>query len=326
MPSIEMVRFVSTGTESTMSSVRLARAATGRLKIIKFKGHYHGHADQFLVMAGSGVASLPQASSKGVPPEFIQHTVCLPFNDVEAMESAFDAIGDQIAGVIIEPIAANMGVVPCDPLFLQQLRKRTTQAGALLIFDEVVTGFRVGYGGAQALYGITPDLTCLGKIIGGGFPAAAFGGKREIMEQLAPLGSVYQAGTLSGNPVAMRAGLAALKLASRKGFYATLEEKADALFRPVRDFIGDGDIDGCVQWCGSMGTVFFGAKSISGRGDEVLDGERYAQFFQWMLDRGIYLPPAQNEAWFLSSSHSNTEIQYVSSCIIDFLSAHPAIV
>jgi glutamate-1-semialdehyde 2,1-aminomutase len=320
MPSIEMVRFVSTGTESTMSAVRLARAATGRPKVIKFKGHYHGHADQFLVSAGSGVASLPQASSQGVPLEFVQHTICLPFNDVESMEKVFDDIGDQIAAVIIEPIAANMGVVLSDPKFLQRLRERATAAHALVIFDEVVTGFRVGRGGAQEYYGITPDITCLGKIIGGGFPAAAFGGKKEIMEQLSPLGSVYQAGTLSGNPVAMSAGIATLSLSRHDGFYRDLEEKAEALFRPVQEFIASHDRNACVQRCGSMGTLFFGASAVKGRGEEVLDVERYKRFFQYMLNCGVYLPLAQNEAWFLSSSHKNSEIEYVSSSIVDFFS------
>jgi glutamate-1-semialdehyde 2,1-aminomutase len=320
MPSIEMVRFVSTGTESAMSAVRLARAATGRSKVIKFKGHYHGHADQFLVSAGSGVAALPQAFSQGVPPEFVQHTVCLPFNDVDAMERVFDEIGDQIAAVIIEPIAANMGVVPSDPRFLRCLRERTTAAHTLLIFDEVVTGFRVRRGGAQELCGITPDLTCLGKIIGGGFPAAAFGGKREIMELLSPIGNVYQAGTLSGNPVAMHAGIATLKLCHHEGFYEDLEERAERLFMPVQEFIVSHRINACVQRCGSMGTIFFGAQAVKGRGDEVLDVERYKRFFRYMLGRGIYLPLAQNEAWFLSSSHKNSEIEYVSSSIVDFFS------
>lgn len=319
MPSIQMVRFVSTGTESTMSAVRLARAATGRVKIVKFKGHYHGHADQFLVSAGSGVACLPQSTSQGVPPEFIQHTICLPFNDIDALTQCFDQIGDTIAAVIIEPIAANMGVVPADMQFLQCLKEKTTSSHSLLIFDEVITGFRVGRGGAQEVYGITPDLTCLGKIIGGGFPAAAFGGKKEIMELLAPLGNVYQAGTLSGNPVAMSAGVAALHMASSLDFYHDLNRKADLLFTPVEEYIASSSINACVQRCGSMGTLFFGATKVEGRQEERLDEERYKRFFQYMLRRGVFLPLAQNEAWFLSSSHTRAELEFVSSCIVDFL-------
>ncbi len=320
MPSMDMVRFVSTGTESTMSAVRLCRAATGREKVIKFKGHYHGHADQFLVSAGSGVASLPQASSQGIPPEFVQHTICLPFNDVEALDRCFDEIGEAIAAVIIEPIAANMGVVPSDNQFLHRLQKRVSAAKSLLIFDEVVTGFRVARGGAQELYGMSPDITCLGKIIGGGFPAAAFGGRRELMELLSPLGNVYQAGTLSGNPVAMSAGIAALSLSQHPEFYRDLETAADALFRPVQEYITSHHLNACVQWCGSMGTLFFGATAVKGRGEERLDAERYRRFFLFMLERGVYLPLAQNEAWFLSSSHKKGEIEYVRSSIIDFLS------
>ena len=318
MPSIEMVRFVSTGTESTMSAVRLCRAATGRSKIIKFKGHYHGHADQFLVSAGSGVACLPQATSSGIPPEFVQHTICLPFNDGDALDHAFDSFGNQIAAVIIEPIAANMGVVPSTPCFLEHLRKRTSEAGSLLIFDEVVTGFRVGQGGAQERYKICPDITCLGKIIGGGFPAAAFGGGKEIMELLAPVGHVYQAGTLSGNPVAMSAGIAALRLSCEEGFYQRLEQKADLLFRPVEQYIADHHMNACVQRQGSMATLFFGATSVAGRGEEILDSEQYKRFFSFMLGKGVYLPLAHNEAWFLSSSHSDDEIAHVSSSIIEF--------
>lgn len=319
MPSIEMVRFVSTGTESTMSAVRLARAVTGKSKVIKFTGHYHGHADQFLISAGSGVAFLPKALSQGVPPEFIQHTICLPFQDSEAVERCFDEYGHSIAAVIIEPIAANMGVVASDPRFLVRLRELTTQTNALLIFDEVITGFRVGWGGAQQYYGIIPDLTCLGKIIGGGFPAAAFGGKREIMKCLAPIGGVYQAGTLSGNPVAMSAGIATLQLCQNEQFYPGLVEKANLLFQPIEECIHKYALDACVQRCGSMATLFFGARSVRGQGEERLDNALYQRFFRAMLDQGIYLPPAQNEAWFLSSSHQKSEIEYLSHTIIEFL-------
>ena len=313
MPSMERIRFVSTGTESAMSAVRLARAATNRPVVIKFKGHYHGHADQFLVEAGTGVARLPQAASKGVPAEFVQNTRCLPFNDIEAIERQFEEEGGVIAAVIVEPVTANMGVVLPDPGFLEALRRLTQRVGAFLIFDEVVTGFRVGWGGAQALYHVTPDMTCLGKIMGGGFPAAAFGGRREIMELLSPLGDVYQAGTLSGNPVAMAAGIIALTKAGRSGFYESLQAKMDALWGPVEEFFAKSGVNACVRRCGSMATLFFGAPSSDGQ---------FRDFYRFMLDQGVYLPPAQNEAWFLSSAHTDEQIAMIRTSILEYCSVH----
>lgn len=320
MPSLEQVRFVSTGTESTMSAVRLARAATGRELVVKFKGHYHGHSDQFLVSAGSGVAALPSSTSSGVPSSFVQYTLCLPFNDLSSLRTTFEKFGNKIAAVIIEPVAANMGVVTSDHEFLTCLRELTMASSSLLIFDEVVTGFRIGRSGAQGYYGITPDLTCLGKIIGGGFPAAAFGGKKEIMELLSPLGNVYQAGTLSGNPVAMSAGCAALSLCRKEGFYEDMEAKAELLFSPIEAYIGRHGINACVHRQSSMGTLFFGAREVRGCGEERLNEEQYKRFFRYMLDRNVYLPLAQNEAWFLSSAHTNDEIEFVSRTIRDFFS------
>jgi glutamate-1-semialdehyde 2,1-aminomutase len=318
MPSMERIRFVSSGTESTMSAVRLARAATGRSLVVKFKGHYHGHADQFLVEAGTGVSRLPKAASRGVPPEFVQNTRCLPFNDNDALERFFEAEGKNIAAVIVEPVTANMGVVVPDRRFLTALRRLTIDAGSLLIFDEVVTGFRVGLGGAQSLFQISPDLTCLGKIIGGGFPAAAFGGRRDIMELLAPLGAVYQAGTLSGNPVAMSAGIAAVTKAHQPGFYDSLQCKMDSLWGPVEEFLEKRGSLACVQRCGSMATMFFGARSVEGRGEELLDDAQFRRFYRFMLNRGVYLPPAQNEAWFLSSAHNDEQISIVRDHVFEY--------
>jgi glutamate-1-semialdehyde 2,1-aminomutase len=320
MPSIEMIRFVSTGTESTMSAVRLARAYTKKDKIIKFEGHYHGHGDQFLVRAGSGVSSLPQSTSVGVPSEFLTHTLCVPFNDVPALRSVFAANKDSIAAIILEPIPANMGVVPPEDGFLQILRDLTLQYNALLIFDEVITGFRVSKGGAQELYGITPDVTCLGKIIGGGFPAAAFGGRKEIMRLLAPLGHVYQAGTLSGNPVAMRAGLRAIQLLSAPQFYEQLQRMSDRLLAPIIDFLTTSDYPACVQRVGSMWTMFFGLKKVNAFSDtSKLDQSRFQRFFHYMLKEGVYIPPAHNEAWFLSGSHSEEEVDHIQRTILTFL-------
>ena len=317
LPSMELIRFVSTGTESTMSAVRLARAFTGRPYVVKFKGHYHGHSDQFLVEAGTGVATLPSAASGGVPPEFVQNTLCLSFNDFEAARALFVQEGKRIAAVIVEPVTANMGVVVPDRSFIMELRQLTTEAGALLIFDEVVTGFRVGWGGAQALFQVVPDLTCLGKIIGGGFPAAAFGGRRDIMERLAPLGDVYQAGTFSGNPVAMTAGCAALRKARLPGFYESLQEKADALWGPVEALLAREQINGCVQRCGSMATLFLGRRAVFG--GEVLDDRPFRELYRFMLERGVYFPPAQNESAFLSSAHTEEQIATIRDLLLEWL-------
>jgi glutamate-1-semialdehyde 2,1-aminomutase len=319
LPSIEQVRFVSSGTEATMSAIRLARGFTGRELLIKFVGNYHGHADHLLVKAGSGVAlQCSFASSKGVPAHLIQATLCLPYNDLEALESAMKVYGNQLAAVIIEPIAGNMGVVPAHPLFLQRLREWTRQWGALLIFDEVISGFRVGLGGAQKLLGVTPDLTCLGKIIGGGFPCAAFGGKREIMAQLAPLGEVYQAGTLSGNPVAMKAGLQTLELLEEPSFYVKLAEKTQRLLKPIQEEIARRSLCACVQQVGSMFTLFMGALKVDQMTAD-LNLAQFKQLFQSLFHEGIYIPPSQYEAWFVSIAHSEAQLDDTSEKIVQFL-------
>jgi glutamate-1-semialdehyde 2,1-aminomutase len=320
MPWLEQLRFVSSGTEATMSALRLARAVTGKKKIVKFIGNYHGHHDQLLIQAGSGVSNLgPTASSKGVLPDMIQYTLCLPYNDPHALTRVLETEKD-IAAVIFEPIAGNMGVVPPTPAFLNALTQGTKASGALLIADEVITGFRIGLGGAQTLYQFEADLTCLGKIIGGGFPAAAFGGKRQIMEELAPLGGVYQAGTLSGNPVAMAAGLATLELVAQEGFYAHLERKMERVAVPIEEEIQRRDLPLCLNRVGSMGTLFFGPKSVASKADlQALDLEMFKRFFHWMFERGVSLPPSQYEAWFISSAHTDAHLDGFVNKIIDFL-------
>lgn len=308
LPSIEKIRFVSSGTEATMSAIRLARGYTGRDKIIKFEGHYHGHSDGLLVHAGSGATFLNlQASSEGVPADFVKHTITLPFNNTALCRLLLQT-RDDVAAIILEPIAANMGVVPADPDFLTMLREETEKRGIVLIFDEVITGFRIGLQGAQGHFGIEPDLTCLGKIIGGGFPAAAFGGKAEIMDCLAPLGGVYQAGTLSGNPVAMKAGLAALTELEKPGFYEALEDKTATLVEALRKMMFDQSIDGCVNHIGSMFTPFFGPKSVTKK--ESLDLRFYRDFFSALLEQGIYLSPSPYEASFISSAHTYEQLNF----------------
>jgi len=321
VPSIEKVRFVSSGTEATMSAIRLARGYTKRDLIIKFSGNYHGHADFFLVQAGSGVMGLsPTSSSQGIPAEAVKHTLSLPYNDLEAVKSAFAAHPDQIACVILEPIAGNIGVVPADPVFVATLREETARHGALLIFDEVISGFRVAHKGAQSLYGVTPDLTCLGKIIGGGFPAAAFGGKSEIMDLLAPLGPVYQAGTLSGNPVAMEAGFQALLLLDTPGFYEDLQRKTDLLVQPIQEYISRNNLKACLQAVGSMFTLFFGLKQVKNLEDaKKLDGKLFAKFFRALFEQGVYIPPLQQESWFISSAHTEEHLIRTRDLILTFL-------
>lgn len=323
VPAIEKIRFVSSGTEATMSAVRLARGFTGRDLIIKYSGHYHGHADFFLIKAGSGVLQLnPTSSSMGIPDDFVKHTLCLPFNDMEATRKALrdPKIGARIACVILEPIAGNMGVVPATKEFMQMLRDETVRAGALLILDEVITGFRVAKGGAQSLYGVKPDLTCLGKIVGGGLPAAAFGGRAEVMNCLAPLGSVYQAGTLSGNPLAMEAGLQALSMLEEPNFYAELHRKTDFLIKPIIDFISQNELNACVQSVGSMFTIFFGKRSVkNGEEAKELDYETFGKFFRFLFERGIYIPPLQQEAWFISSAHTLEHLKQTQDCILEFM-------
>lgn len=305
LPSIEKIRFVSSGTEATMSAIRVARGYTGKNKIIKFEGHYHGHSDGLLIKAGSGVTFIG-ASSKGVPADFVKHTICLPFNDIEALRECLKS-SDDIAAIILEPIAANMGLVPAEHDFIQALREETHKRGIVLIFDEVISGFRVGLKGAQGYYGITPDMTCLGKVIGGGFPAAAFGGKAAIMDQLAPLGSVYQAGTLSGNPVAMQAGLAALKEIEEPHFFEKLETKTLPLVEALRRMIHDYHLTACVNHLGSMFTPFFGKTEVKQK--EPLDQDLYRHFFTALFEQGIYLSPSPYEASFLSSAHTADHVE-----------------
>lgn len=316
VPSCERIRFVSSGTEATMSAVRLARGFTGRDIIIKFNGHYHGHADSFLVQAGSGASSL--ASSAGIPKDIIKNTLSLPFNDFELCKRLFEEIGDKVAAVILEPIAANMGLVLPKNGFLEMLRYETSRVGALLIFDEVITGFRVALGGAQELYAIYPDLTCFGKIIGGGFPVAAFGGRADVMNCLSPLGSVYQAGTLSGNPVAMEAGVAALTLCKeRKDFYSDLEVKTKKLLNHIRNL----GLNICINQAGSLFTIFFGQSYVDNFDDaKKSDKNLFRKFFYNMLERGIYFSPSQYESNFVSAAHDEESINYTASAMVDALS------
>ncbi|MCL6622074.1 MAG: glutamate-1-semialdehyde 2,1-aminomutase [Syntrophobacterales bacterium] len=310
VPSLEMVRLVSSGTEACMSALRLARAVTGRPRVIKFDGCYHGHADSFLVAAGSGVLTQGIPGSPGVPPAIAELTLSLPYNDLEAVRRACERYPGEIAAVIVEPVAGNMGVVPPEPGFLSGLRELTRREGALLIFDEVITGFRAAWGGAQALYGVTPDLTCLGKIIGGGLPVGAYGGRRELMEHLAPVGPVYQAGTLSGNPVAVAAGLATLKALKEPGVYDTLESKAALLAAGLTQVIRERGLPCCVQRVGSMLTVFFTPGPVRSLTEaQQADLEAFRRFFQGMLAQGIYLPPSQFEAWFVSLAHSEADLE-----------------
>jgi glutamate-1-semialdehyde 2,1-aminomutase len=299
-----MARLVSSGTEATMSAIRLARGFTGRDLIVKFEGCYHGHVDSLLVKAGSGVATLGIADTAGVPKAFCDTTIALPFNDAGAVEDAFRAHGDQIAAVIVEPVAGNMGCVPPAPGYLEALRAITERHGALLIFDEVMTGFRVAFGGAQQRYGIRPDLTTLGKVIGGGLPVGAYGGRKDIMSRVAPSGPVYQAGTLSGNPLAAAAGLAALRhLKAHPEIYASLEARAATLCAAVPS-------DVTVNRVGSMFTFFFTDTPVTDyESAKRSDTQRFGRFFRAMLDRGVYLAPSQFESAFLSAAHTDEDIR-----------------
>ena len=310
VPSMEMVRAVSSGTESTMSALRLARGFTGRPKIIKADGGYHGHADCLLVAAGSGAATLGIPGSAGVPEGAARDTIVVPYNDLAAVEAAL-AIGD-VAAVIIEPVAGNMGLVEPAPGYLEGLRALTAQHGTVLIFDEVMTGFRVAYGGAQARYGITPDLTTIGKVIGGGLPAAAFGGRAEIMQKLAPLGPVYQAGTLSGNPLAMAAGLKAMEILARPGTYERLEELGRRLGDGLAAAAQAAGVRACVNRVGSMLTLFFAPGPITDyESAKAADTARFGAFFRKMRDRGVFLPPSQFEAMFVSLAHTDEDIDTI---------------
>jgi glutamate-1-semialdehyde 2,1-aminomutase len=322
LPSIEKLRLVSSGTEATMSAVRLARAATGRDLILKFEGCYHGHADSFLSQAGSGLATLGIASSPGVPQALAALTLNAPYNDLEAVEKLFREHRGRIAAVIVEPVAANMGVVPPAAGFLQGLREITARDGALLIFDEVISGFRLCYGGAQTLYGITPDLTTLGKIVGGGLPLAAYGGRRDLMQRLAPEGPVYQAGTLSGNPVAVRAGIVALEKLAAPGFYDALDFKAAKLADGITRAIAETGAAAQVVRAGSLLTIFFATNPMRNYSDvKRCDTAKFGAFFRAMLDRGTLLPPSQFEAWFVSAAHSEQDIARTVSAAKDALRA-----
>lgn len=310
MPSIEMIRFVNSGTEAAMSAIRLARAFTHRDKVIKFAGCYHGHSDGLLVKAGSGAATLGIPDSQGVPASYAQETLVAPYNDLSAVERLFEANPGEIAAVIVEPVAANMGVVPPKSGFLQGLRQLTRDCGTLLIFDEVITGFRLNYGSAQTVYGVTPDLICLGKVIGGGLPVGAYAGRREIMEMVAPIGPVYQAGTLSGNPVAMAAGIETLKLLREPGVYQRLEERAARLAQGVREAAGEVGIPIFLSRVGSMLTIFFTAQEVVDYATACSsDLKLYAAYFNEMLRKGVYLPPSQFEAQFFSLAHGAEEIE-----------------
>ena len=309
VPSIEMVRLVSSGTEATMTAIRLARGYTGRAKIVKFEGCYHGHADSLLVKAGSGALTFGNPSSAGVPEDIAKHTLVLDYNDSEQVKALFASQGAEIAGVIVEPVAGNMNLILPKPGFLETLRELCTQHGAVLIFDEVMTGFRVALGGAQARYGIRPDLTTLGKVIGGGMPVGAFGGRREIMEKIAPLGPVYQAGTLSGNPVAVAAGLTTLKLVSDPGFAAKIEKATQALVTGLADEAKRAGVDFSAQSVGSMFGIYFRKQAPTSFAEVMTaDKDRFNAFFHAMLDRGVYLAPSAFEAGFVSAAHGQAEI------------------
>ena len=308
LPSIERLRMVTSGTEATMSAVRVARAFTRRSTILKFAGCYHGHSDGLLVRAGSGPMTFALPDSAGVPESVTMHTVVAGYNAIEEVRTFVAARGDELAAVIVEPVAANMGVVPPAPGFLAALREATSACGALLIFDEVITGFRLGRGGAQGVFGVTPDLTCLGKIIGGGLPVGAFGGRADVMEQLAPLGPVYQAGTLAGNPVTMAAGRETLALLDDAA-YARLEALGARLAAGLERVLAERGVPGCVQRAGSMLTLFFGVEQARSLAEvEQLDRTRFRSFFYGMLERGFYLPPSPFEALFLSLGHSEADV------------------
>jgi glutamate-1-semialdehyde 2,1-aminomutase len=323
MPTVEMVRFVSSGTEATMSAVRLARAFTGRPKIIKCAGCYHGHADQFLVQAGSGVATLGLPDSPGVPPGATADTLSVPFNDLAAVEDLLVGNPEQVAAIIVEPVPGNMGLVPPRDGYLAGLRQLANRHGTLLIFDEVMTGFRVGYGGAQERYQVSADLTCLGKVIGGGLPAAAYGGRRDIMEQIAPSGSVYQAGTLSGNPLAMVAGIVTLRTIGQPGFFDRLEQATTALRDGIETAARSRDIPVQASAIGSMWGFFFCQDPVTDYATaKKSDTDRFARFFHAMLDRGVYLAPSQFEAAFVSIAHDDTVVNQTIEAMSDALKNH----
>ena len=319
-PSVERVRMVNSGTEATMSAVRLARGYTGRDKIIKFEGCYHGHADTFLISAGSGLATFGQSSSAGVTEHIIEDTLVATYNDIESVRRLLEEYRGQVAAVILEPIMGNMGLIPPAPSFLEELRRLTELEDVLLIFDEVISGFRAARGGAQELYGVRPDLTCLGKIIGGGLPVGAFGGRADIMECLAPLGDVYQAGTLSGNPLALAAGITMLQSLAEPDFYTRLEEKGqafEATIRPILDRYADRLSYNRV---GSLSTIFFRPGGVRSNAEaKEADTATYARYFRGMIERGIYLPPSQFECIFLSMAHTQEDFDRTASAMDEVL-------
>lgn len=319
-PSVERVRMVNSGTEATMSAVRLARGYTGRDKIIKFEGCYHGHADTFLISAGSGLATFGQSSSAGVTEHIIEDTLVATYNDIESVRRLLEEYRGQVAAVILEPIMGNMGLIPPAPSFLEELRRLTELEDVLLIFDEVISGFRAARGGAQELYGVRPDLTCLGKIIGGGLPVGAFGGRADIMERLAPLGDVYQAGTLSGNPLALAAGITMLQTLAEPDFYTRLEEKGqafEATIRPILDRYADRLSYNRV---GSLSTIFFRSGGVRSNAEaKEADTATYARYFRGMIERGIYLPPSQFECIFLSMAHTQEDFDRTASAMDEVL-------
>ena len=309
VPSIEMVRMVNSGTEAAMSAVRLARGYTGRKKIIKFNGCYHGHADSLLVKSGSGLVTFGIPGTPGVPEEIVQHTISLPYNDLDTVREVMGQAGKEVAAIIIEPVAANMGVVPPKAGYLEGLRRICTEYGSLLIFDEVITGFRVAPGGAQQFFGIRPDLTCLGKIIGGGLPVGAYGGKKEIMERVAPSGDVYQAGTLSGNPLAMSAGLSVLNVLSRGGIYEQIEKQNAYLCSGLEEAAGAAGVSVRLNRIASLGCGFFTKEPVFDLESAAKsDTKAYGVFFREMLKRGVYLAPSQFEAFFVSAAHEKEDI------------------
>ncbi len=310
VPSIEMVRFVNSGTEATMSAIRLARGVTGRSKIVKFEGCYHGHVDYLLAKAGSGVLTFALPGTPGVPESFTSETLIARFNQLDSVEELFEKNGNEIAAVILEPVMCNAGVILPEPGFLEGLRELTRQHGALLIFDEVITGFRVAYGGAQELYGVMPDLTCLGKIIGGGLPVGAYGGKREIMEQVAPVGEVYQAGTLSGNPLAMAAGSKTLEILARPGTYQRLEELGSQAEENLRGILDEHRVKAWINRVGSVMCLFFTPGPVESYQDALTSNtDLYASYFWRMLERGVALAPSQFEAAFISCVHTSEELE-----------------
>ena len=311
LPSVEMLRFVNSGTEATMSALRLARAVTGRAKILKFEGGYHGHADSLLIAAGSGSATFGVPSSPGVTEACAGDTITVHYNDLQSVEEVFSRHGSALAAVIVEPIAGNMGVIAPAAGFLQGLRNMCDRFGALLIFDEVITGFRASWGGAQALYNVLPDITCLGKVIGGGFPVGAYGGTSDIMRNLSPVGEVYQAGTLSGNPVAMASGLATLEVLAQEGTYQTWLQKTEVLANGLRAIFAEAGIDSVVNSVNGVLTIFFSKDEVTDmRSASGADMAKFGRFFHGMIEQGVYLPPSGYEGWFISLAHLDEDLQF----------------